>query len=129
VTKRPEDCFTCFNRTGPKRNYSKHQFPVDQRLATADNYSRIIRELAETGRKSQVSSTEQVQEETRKTIDNYILETSYLHKEPTEGTSISGESPYNSLVFKDLLDLEATDQSQSSYYALKEQRNSFDAQE
>ena len=42
LTKRPEDCFMCFNRIGPKRNYSIYQYPVEDRVE--DSYSRIIRE-------------------------------------------------------------------------------------
>ena len=42
LTKRPEDCFACFNRLGPTRNYSIYQYPVEERFE--NTLSRIIRE-------------------------------------------------------------------------------------
>jgi hypothetical protein len=44
LTKSPEDCFICFNRLGPKRNYSTYQYPAEERYE--DNFTRIIREAS-----------------------------------------------------------------------------------
>ena len=41
IVKPFEDCFECFNRLGPTKNYSRFQYPIKEKM---DQYQRMLRD-------------------------------------------------------------------------------------